>query len=82
MKFPSKHKTHTLSIEGLRCPEPIMIIRKTIRIMKDGDFLLIKSDDPSTRRDIPNLCRFMDHKLLIIKTNKLPYRYLIKKGIK
>ncbi|MCE7630864.1 sulfurtransferase TusA, partial [Vibrio fluvialis] len=52
-----------------------------IRTMNDGDVLLIKADDPSTTRDIPSFCRFMDHQLLGAKTDELPYQYLIKKGL-
>ncbi|MGY2573932.1 sulfurtransferase TusA [Vibrio diazotrophicus] len=70
-----------LEAEGLRCPEPVMMVRKTIRTMQDGEVLLVKADDPSTTRDIPSFCRFMDHQLLSSKTDELPYLYLIKKGL-
>lgn len=73
--------THTLEAEGLRCPEPVMMVRKTIRGMKEGDVLLVKADDPSTTRDIPSFCRFMDHQLIAVQTEQLPYQYLIKKGL-
>ncbi len=70
-----------LELEGLRCPEPVMMVRKTIRNMQDGEILLVKADDPSTTRDIPNFCRFMDHSLIESQTEKIPYHYLIKKGL-
>ncbi|MDB1122617.1 sulfurtransferase TusA [Vibrio algarum] len=72
----------TLEAEGLRCPEPVMMVRKTMRNMQDGEILLITADDPSTTRDIPSFCRFMDHQLLSAKTETIPYEYLIKKGLK
>ena len=71
----------TLEAEGLRCPEPVMMVRKTIRNMQDGEVLLVKADDPSTTRDIPSFCRFMDHQLIAAQTDQLPYQYLIKKGL-
>ncbi len=71
----------TLEAEGLRCPEPVMMVRKTIRTMEDGEVLLVKADDPSTTRDIPSFCRFMDHQLIGSQTEQLPYLYLIKKGL-
>lgn len=73
--------THTLEAEGLRCPEPVMMVRKTIRNMQDGDVLLVKADDPSTTRDIPSFCRFMDHQLVSAQVENLPYTYLIRKGL-
>ncbi|ELR64170.1 tRNA 5-methylaminomethyl-2-thiouridine synthase TusA [Photobacterium marinum] len=56
------------------------MVRKTVRKMAEGDTLLITADDPSTTRDIPSFCRFMDHTLLAAETDNLPYRYLIQKG--
>lgn len=70
-----------LDTQGLRCPEPVMQVRKTIRSMNDGETLLVLADDPSTTRDIPSFCRFMDHTLIALQTKEVPYRYLIQKGI-
>ena len=70
----------TLDTIGLRCPEPVMMVRKTIRSMESGGKLVVLADDPSTTRDIPSFCRFMDHELVAVETESKPYRYLIKKG--
>lgn len=70
----------TLDALGLRCPEPVMMIRLQIRQMQAGETLLIIADDPATTRDIPAFCRFMDHQLLASDTTELPYRYVVKKG--
>lgn len=72
---------HTLDTLGLRCPEPVMLTRKTIRQMNNGDVLLIIADDPATTRDIPSFCQFMDHQLLKKETETKPYRYWVKKGL-
>ena len=37
---------HTLDALGLRCPEPVMMVRKTVRNMQPGETLLIIADDP------------------------------------
>lgn len=74
-----KHQLDTL---GLRCPEPVMVIRKTVRKLQEGELLEVIADDPATTRDIPSFCRFMDHQLIESQTETLPYRYVIKKGIK
>lgn len=77
----SQHTTDFfLDAMGLRCPEPVMMIRKTIRTMRPGDTLLIKADDPSTTRDIPSFCRFMEHTLVRQEIDSSPYFYVIKKG--
>ncbi len=72
---------HQLDAQGLRCPEPVMMVRKTVRGMQPGETLLILADDPATTRDIPSFCRHMDHTLVACETNELPYRYLIRKGL-
>jgi len=72
--------TMQLDTLGLRCPEPVMLIRGRIRKMNSGDTLLVIADDPATTRDIPAYCRFMDHPLVAFDTNDMPYRYLIQKG--
>ena len=72
---------HQLDALGLRCPEPVMMVRKTVRHMAEGETLLIIADDPATTRDIPSFCQFMDHTLIASNTDELPYRYLIKKGL-
>ena len=71
---------HHLNAIGLRCPEPVMMVRKQVRSMQVGETLLITADDPSTGRDIPSFCQFMDHALLASQIAELPYQFLIKKG--
>lgn len=70
-----------LDAQGLRCPEPVMMVRKAIRTLSEGDVLIVLADDPSTTRDIPSFCRFMDHTLLASQTEQQPYRYTIQKGL-
>ncbi|QYJ86219.1 sulfurtransferase TusA [Shewanella mesophila] len=72
---------HQLDALGLRCPEPVMMVRKSVRKMQEGETLLIIADDPATTRDIPSFCEFMDHTLIASETATTPYRYLIKKGL-
>lgn len=66
---------------GLRCPEPVMMIRLQIRKMQDGETLSILADDPATIRDVPSFCRFMEHQLVAADTDSEPFRYLVRKGL-
>lgn len=72
---------YQLDALGKRCPEPVMLIRGIVRKMVDGETLAIIADDPSTTRDIPSFCRFMDHTLVVLQTKDLPYQYVIRKGL-
>lgn len=78
---PFSHADHQLDTLGLRCPEPVMLIRAQMRKIADGETLLVIADDPATTRDIPSFCRFMDHQLLDRQTDEAPYHYLIQKGL-
>jgi tRNA 2-thiouridine synthesizing protein A len=80
MNFPFSDAQHSLDATGLRCPEPVMMVRKQVRNMASGETLLVTADDPSTTRDIPSFCRFMDHVLLSSQVEQLPYQFLIQKG--
>jgi len=71
---------HTLDAMGLRCPEPVMMVRLNIRKIASGETLLIKCDDPSTTRDIPSFCRFMEHELLAQQIKESPFLYVIRKA--
>ena len=76
----NKEKIQALDTLGLRCPEPVMMVRKTVRKMQEGELLTVIADDPATTRDIPSFCRFMEHTLIEADTEQTPYRYLIRKG--
>lgn len=70
----------TLNALNLRCPEPVMLVRKKIRHMNNGEILLVIADDPATVRDIPSFCQFMEHTLMHSKTDEPPFKYWVKKG--
>jgi tRNA 2-thiouridine synthesizing protein A len=84
MKYSSedifKNADHFLDAIGLRCPEPVMMVRKSIRNMAEQETLFIQADDSSTTRDIPSFCRFMEHELIAQQIAQKPFLYLIKKG--
>ncbi len=81
MNNSSIHIDYILDIIGLRCPDPVMMARKTLRHMDKGKTVLIIADDISTTYDIPKFCHFMHHTLIEKKTDEKPYKYLLRKSI-
>ena len=71
---------HILDVLGLYCPEPLMMVRTKMRNIELGETLLVLADDPSTTRDIPSYCRFIEHELVAVETDQPPYRYLLRKA--
>ncbi len=80
MEKPQPLAQQVLEAEGLRCPEPVMMIRKSIRAMSSGEVLKVIADDPSTKRDIPTFCEFMEHQLIKKEIDQIPYQFWIQKG--
>lgn len=71
---------HTLDTKGLICPEPVMLLHKTIRQALSGEYIEILATDPATMRDIPNFCRYLGHTLVNQETlDDGSYRYLVQK---
>lgn len=71
-----------LNLLGLRCPEPMMVIRRTIRTLHEGQIILVLTDDFSSKRDIKIFCKFMKHNLLSYSIKKIPNKYIIRVGKK
>ena len=55
---------HHLDTQGLICPEPVMMLHRTIRNADAGEVIEILATDPATTRDIPNFCRHLWHELV------------------
>lgn len=68
-----------LDTSGLSCPEPLMLLHKSVRSAQSGDKIEVIATDPSTSRDIPSFCLHLGHKLLINSEDNGTYRYLIEK---
>ncbi|MGH1440445.1 MAG: sulfurtransferase TusA [Cellvibrionaceae bacterium] len=69
-----------LDTSGLICPEPVMLLHKSVRSLNSGDTVEVIATDPATTRDIPKFCHFLGHDLLVNEEENGQYRYLIKKN--
>jgi len=71
----------TLDATGLHCPEPVMMLHQHIRDLMPGGLLKVIATDPSTRRDIPKFCVFLDHELVEQREEAGTYLYWIRKKL-
>jgi len=69
-----------LDAQGLKCPEPLMLVRNKIRSMPAGAELRVLATDPTTTVDLEKFCRFMKHDLVSSAENAGVLEYLIRKG--
>ncbi|MWV12679.1 sulfurtransferase TusA [Pseudomonas sp. R-28-1W-6] len=68
-----------LDATGLNCPEPVMMLHNKVRDLQAGGLLKVIATDPSTRRDIPKFCMFLDHQLVEQSEEGGTYLYWIRK---
>jgi tRNA 2-thiouridine synthesizing protein A len=69
-----------LDATGLSCPEPLMLVRNQIREMEAKQVLYIMATDPTTKRDLDQFCRFMNHEMLESSCCGEILEFWIKKG--
>jgi len=72
---------HEIEIDarGLKCPEPLMLVRNKMMDMQSGEVIKIIATDPSTSWDFPNFCKFLGHQMLSQEENGEEYQYWIRK---
>ena len=76
--------THEFDVDidakGLRCPEPLMVVRNKMMDMTSGQVIRVTATDPSTSWDFPNFCKFLNHELVHHEESEEEYVYFIRKG--
>ena len=55
---------------GLRCPLPVLKVRKNLPILKKNDVALIIADDPLAEIDLRHFCSIKSYAIKIISSNK------------
>lgn len=68
----------TLDTCGLFCPEPVMMLHQVADELNPHDVVEVWATDPSTERDIPKFCQFLDHTLLLNESVDGKFRFLIR----
>ena len=55
---------------GLRCPLPVLKVRKSLPILKKKDLALIIADDPLAEIDLRHFCSIKGYEIKNISSNK------------
>ena len=71
---------HVLNAQGLYCPEPVMMLHNKIRDIQVDETMKLIATDPSTTRDVPKFCVYLQHELLQEQKVDNLYFYLIRKS--
>lgn len=71
--------TKEIDTIGLKCPEPLMIVRKEMRNLPENESIKVIADDPSTKRDFTMLCENMNYTLQSIEEHNGIFTFVITK---
>lgn len=71
---------HQVDLRGLKCPEPLMMLRNAMRALRTGELLHAIATDATTQRDFPQYCRFLEHELLEQWVASEEFHYRLRKG--
>ncbi|MFT5211286.1 MAG: tRNA 2-thiouridine synthesizing protein A [Flavobacterium sp.] len=77
--YPPAEVDVNVDARGLKCPEPLMLVRNKMMDMESGQIIKILATDPSTSWDFPNFCKFLSHEMLHSDTEDGEYQYWIRK---
>lgn len=70
----------TLDARGLSCPMPSVKTALALEAMAEGQVLLVMTDDPVSRRDLPVWAESTGNTLLGIEEEGQTIRIFLKKG--
>lgn len=74
------HATRLLDLRGLRCPLPALKTKRALARSSDGATLIVLSDDPLARLDVPNAVREAGGDVISTEADGPAVRFVIVSG--
>jgi tRNA 2-thiouridine synthesizing protein A len=72
--------TEKLDVRGRACPVPLLMTKRKLESMQEGEVLEVLSDFPQTRNNIQSLVERTGSQTLGVKEQRGAFKILIKKG--
>ena len=69
-----------LDTRGLRCPEPLLLLRNRMRTLAVGRRLYVVATDPASVRDFEQYSRFLGHPIESSEEEAGEFRFLFRKS--
>ena len=67
-----------IDVVGLRCPLPVLKLKKRIEPLQPGSLVKLITSDQTTLKDVPAYCGLAGHELVSLKSDKTPYEFFIR----
>jgi tRNA 2-thiouridine synthesizing protein A len=64
---------------GLKCPMPVIKVRKILQSLKPGEIILVLADDPGAKRDFPAFCAQTGDEIIKSEEENGVLKFYIKK---
>ncbi len=64
---------------GLKCPMPVIKVRKLLQSLKPGEIILVLADDPGAKRDFPAFCAQTGDEIIKSEEENGVLKFYIKK---
>jgi tRNA 2-thiouridine synthesizing protein A len=80
MSVPSPKEPHLVDARGHRCPVPTLRLARALKAVKSGETVLLLSDDPLARVDIPHYAAAQGHSVLSLLVEDDVLRALVARG--
>jgi len=67
-----------IDVVGLRCPLPILKLKKRIEPLPPGSLVRLITTDPTTLKDVPSYCTLVGHELVSLQSDNPPFEFFIR----
>lgn len=67
-----------IDVVGLRCPLPVLKLKKRIEPLPPGSLVRLITSDPTTLKDVPSYCTLVGHELVSLQSNRPPFEFFIR----
>jgi tRNA 2-thiouridine synthesizing protein A len=67
--------------KGLQCPQPLLLVKHSIKQMANDQVLLLEATDPHTDLDLEVWCERFGHQIIDTLQQEDSYKFWIRKSV-
>lgn len=67
-----------IDVVGLKCPLPVLKLKKRIEPLNPGAVVQLTTSDPTTLKDVPHFCELSGHELVHSEMTESTYKFWIR----
>ena len=76
----SKEYDIFIDAKGLKCPQPLLLVKHSIKQIENDQVLLLEATDPHTDLDLEVWCERFGHSIINALQQNNTYKFWIKKS--